>query len=275
MVTIEKTLLSVANQSYENIEHIIVDGNSKDNTIDICKSYSHISKILSEPDKGVYDAFNKGIKLATGDVIGFLNADDTFYNENSIQDIVDAFFNNETDIVYGNLDYLNEESKVISLEEEVEQNFVLKSPTKGKIYRGSNWNAYNRESLGSIPRSSENILFKDKSQENKIAFSSQTGRFNNRCESEKYAYPGPGKYTESNFQEKLLKNPSHSNKGYGGFISTTDRFDSLREYYEKYLPGPTDYKKDQLFIENKVKNSITKENFITFATRFMQSLCVG
>ena len=113
MVTIEKTLLSVANQSYEDIEHIIVDGNSKDNTIDICKSYSHISKILSEPDKGVYDAFNKGIKLATGDVIGFLNADDTFYNENSIQDIVDAFSNNETDIVYGNLDYVNEESKVI------------------------------------------------------------------------------------------------------------------------------------------------------------------
>ena len=113
MVTIEKTLLSVANQSYENIEHIIVDGNSKDNTIDICKSYSHISKILSEPDKGVYDAFNKGIKLAAGDVIGFLNADDTFYNENSIQDIVDAFSNNETDIVYGNLDYVNKEGKVI------------------------------------------------------------------------------------------------------------------------------------------------------------------
>lgn len=113
MVTIEKTLLSVANQSYENIEHIIVDGNSKDNTIDICKSYSHISKILSEPDKGVYDAFNKGIKLATGDVIGFLNADDTFNNENSIQDIVDAFSNNEIDIVYGNLDYVNEEGKVI------------------------------------------------------------------------------------------------------------------------------------------------------------------
>ena len=145
----------------------------------------------------------------------------------------------------------NEESKVISLEEEVEQNFCLKSPPKGKLYRGSNWNAYNRESLGSIPRSSENILFKDKSQENKIAFSSQTGRFNNRSESEKYAYPGPGKYTESNLQEKFAKNPSHSNKGYGGFISNTDRFDSLREYYEKYLPGPTDYKKDQLFIENK------------------------
>ena len=64
MVTIEKTLLSVANQSYENIEHIIVDGDSKDNTLDICKSFSHISKILSEPDKGVYDAFNKGIKIS-------------------------------------------------------------------------------------------------------------------------------------------------------------------------------------------------------------------
>ena len=109
-----------------NIEHIIVDGNSKDNTIDICKSYSHISKILSEPDKGVYDAFNKGIKLATGDVIGFLNADDTFYNENSIQDIVDAFSNNETDIVYGNLDYVNEESKVI-------RNWISKPYEKGLV----------------------------------------------------------------------------------------------------------------------------------------------
>ena len=113
--TIEKTLKSVVGQSYKNIEHLIIDGGSKDNTIDICKSYSHISKILSEPDKGVYDAFNKGIKLATGDVIGFLNADDTFYNENSIQDIVDAFSNNETDIVYGNLDYVNEEGKLLGI----------------------------------------------------------------------------------------------------------------------------------------------------------------
>ena len=124
--TIEKTLQSVANQSYENIEHIIVDGDSKDNTIDICNSYTHISKILSEPDKGVYDAFNKGIKVATGDVIGFLNADDTFYNENSIQDIVDAFSNNETDIVYGNLDYVNEESKVI-------RNWISRPYEKGLV----------------------------------------------------------------------------------------------------------------------------------------------
>ena len=111
--TIFNSLNSVFSQSYKNIEHIIVDGDSKDNTVKICKEFNHISKLISEPDKGVYDAFNKGIKLATGDVIGFLNADDTFYNENSIQDIVDAFSNNEIDIVYGNLDYVNEEGKVI------------------------------------------------------------------------------------------------------------------------------------------------------------------
>ena len=126
MVTIKKTLLSVANQSYKDIEHIIVDGNSKDNTIDICKSYLHISKIISEPDKGVYDAFNKGIKLATGDVIGFLNADDVFFNENSVQEIVNTFSNKEIDIVYGNLDYINKEGKVI-------RNWISRPYQKGLV----------------------------------------------------------------------------------------------------------------------------------------------
>ena len=111
--TIEKTLQSVANQSYKSIEHIIIDGGSKDNTLEICNSFSHISKIISEPDNGVYDAFNKGLELATGDVVGFLNADDVFFNENSVQEIVNAFSNNDTDIVYGNLDYVNKEGKVI------------------------------------------------------------------------------------------------------------------------------------------------------------------
>ena len=111
--TIEKTLQSVANQLYKNIEHIIVDGGSKDNTLEICNSFPHVSKIISEPDKGVYDAFNKGLKLATGDIIGFLNADDVFFNENSVQEIAKAFSENKTDIVYGNLDYINENGKVI------------------------------------------------------------------------------------------------------------------------------------------------------------------
>lgn len=111
--TIEKTLQSVAKQSYKNIEHIIVDGGSKDNTLEICNLFPHVLKIISEPDKGVYDAFNKGLKLVTGDVIGFLNADDVFYDSNSVLEIVNAFSIYETDIVYGNLDYVNEDGKEI------------------------------------------------------------------------------------------------------------------------------------------------------------------
>ena len=124
--TIEKTLISIVGQSYKNIEHIIVDGGSIDNTLDICKAFPHISKIISEPDKGVYDAFNKGLNLVTGDVIGFLNADDVFYNENSVQEIVSAFLKNDVDIVYGNLDYINEEGKVI-------RNWISKPYEKGLI----------------------------------------------------------------------------------------------------------------------------------------------
>jgi glycosyltransferase involved in cell wall biosynthesis len=124
--TIEKTLQSVANQSYKNIEHIIVDGGSKDNTIDICNSYTHISKIISEPDKGVYDAFNKGLKFAAGDAVGFLNADDVFYSEHSVQEIADAFLINETNIVYGNLDYVNEKGKIV-------RNWISRPYKKGLV----------------------------------------------------------------------------------------------------------------------------------------------
>ena len=122
--TLTRTLNSVFTQSYKDIEHIIIDGNSSDKTLEICKSYSHISKIISEPDNGVYDAFNKGLKLATGDVIGFLNADDIFYDNNSVKEIVNAFSNNETDIVYGNLNYVNEERKII-------RNWISKPYKKG------------------------------------------------------------------------------------------------------------------------------------------------
>lgn len=124
--TIEKTLKSVEVQSYKNIEHIIIDGGSKDNTLDICNSFTHISKIISEPDNGVYDAFNKGLKLASGDAIGFLNADDVFYSEHSVKEIVNAFLNNETDIVYGNLDYINKKGEVV-------RNWISKPYEKGLV----------------------------------------------------------------------------------------------------------------------------------------------
>ena len=122
--TIEKALNSVVNQSYKNIEHIIIDGDSKDNTLKICEKFSHIAKIISKPDKGIYDAFNKGLKLASGDIIGFLNADDVFFSEDSVKEITSAFIKNNTEIVYGNLDYVNENGKVI-------RNWISKPYKKG------------------------------------------------------------------------------------------------------------------------------------------------
>ena len=138
--TIEKTLKSIATQSFMNIEHIIVDGGSKDNTLEICNSFPHISKIISEPDNGVYDAFNKGLKVATGDVVGFLNSDDVFYNENSVQEIANAFLYNDVDIAYGNLDYINQENREHEVEEITENIFILVTHSKQILGSQEAWN---------------------------------------------------------------------------------------------------------------------------------------
>lgn len=109
--TIKDTLESVNAQTYPDIEHIIVDGASKDNTLDLVKKYGkRVSLIISEPDKGIYDAMNKGIKAATGDVIGILNSDDFFTSDNVISAIVFAFENNDIDAVYGDVHYVNPEN---------------------------------------------------------------------------------------------------------------------------------------------------------------------
>ena len=76
------------NQTYIDIEHIIIDGASKDNTLAIVAEYSHVAKVISEKDKGIYDAMNKGILAATGDVVGLLNSDDFFSTKNAIEEIV-------------------------------------------------------------------------------------------------------------------------------------------------------------------------------------------
>ena len=78
--TIKTTLNSVACQSWGDIEHIIINGQSTDKTLSIIKNYPHITKVISEKDRGIYDAMNKGILNATGDVIGFLNSDDWFFD---------------------------------------------------------------------------------------------------------------------------------------------------------------------------------------------------
>lgn len=101
---IESTILSVLNQTYPNIEYIIIDGGSTDGTLDIIKKYQdRISYWVSEPDKGIYDAMNKGTLKAAGEWLNFMNAGDTFYDQNVLEKV---FRNNnweDTDVIYGDV----------------------------------------------------------------------------------------------------------------------------------------------------------------------------
>jgi len=97
--TIEQTIKSVLEQQYKDLEYIIVDGGSTDGTMDIVKKYD-ITKVISEPDNGLYDAMNKGIAMATGDVIGIINSDD-WYEPDAFQVVAQKFSNNDVDILYG------------------------------------------------------------------------------------------------------------------------------------------------------------------------------
>ncbi len=107
--TIEQTVVSVINQSYQRFEHIIIDNCSSDSTLDIVKKLYHGNKkneklkIISEPDCGISDAFNKGIKISGGDVIGILNADDYYYDNSVLQKISDAFENENIIYTHGNI----------------------------------------------------------------------------------------------------------------------------------------------------------------------------
>ena len=101
--TLQDCIDSVANQSYKNIEHIVIDGNSKDDTLEIIQNNTFVSRYISEPDNGLYDAMNKGLKLASGDVIGILNSDDIYDNKDVISDVVNALGRYEalyTDLCY-------------------------------------------------------------------------------------------------------------------------------------------------------------------------------
>jgi len=106
--TIKRTIESVLSQKYKKIEYIIIDNDSKDGTANIINNYKDkISKIIIEKDYGIYDAMNKGIKSATGDLIGFLNADDIYINDNVITDIVEAVTIYNKDSVYADLIYVD------------------------------------------------------------------------------------------------------------------------------------------------------------------------
>lgn len=106
--TIEDTLISIRDQSYSSIELIVVDGGSTDNTLKILRKYSDlVSKVISEPDRGLYDAMNKGLSIANGEIIGFLNSDDYYPNNNVIGNVVREFSEYKVDAVYSNLNYVD------------------------------------------------------------------------------------------------------------------------------------------------------------------------
>lgn len=126
---IQKNINSVNKQSYENIEHIFVDGQSGDNTLEIIKENSfRDSKLISEKDRGIYDAMNKGVKISNGEIICFLNSDDIYSYDDVITEVVEFFVTRNVDLVYGNINYFDQQNKYIR---------AFKSPNKfNDVLRG-------------------------------------------------------------------------------------------------------------------------------------------
>lgn len=126
--TIEDTIKSVINQTYSNIEYIIIDGESKDNTLEIVNGYKdRVSKISIGKDDGIYFALNKGLSLATGDIIGFLHSDDFYFNDRVIENVVACFKKNKTESIYGDLVYVDS----------FDTNKMIRYWKSGKYRRGS------------------------------------------------------------------------------------------------------------------------------------------
>lgn len=106
--TIRDTIESVLSQDYDGIEYIVIDGGSTDGTVQIVKEYgSRIDVFVSEPDRGIYDAMNKGIRAATGDVIGTLNSDDVYADRHAVRTLVEAMSHAGTDAVFADLVYVD------------------------------------------------------------------------------------------------------------------------------------------------------------------------
>ncbi len=115
---LEDTINSVLGQTYSNIEHIIIDGNSRDKTVEIIKKHEkNIAYWISEPDKGLYDAMNKGLRAATGDFVWFVNAGDTIANTDTAANIV-ACIKENTDVLFGEVMIVDENRKALGTRSE-------------------------------------------------------------------------------------------------------------------------------------------------------------
>ena len=108
--SVRDTLACIAGQTHSDIEHIIVDGVSKDQTLDIVAQFPHVAKVVSEPDKGIYDAMNKGIQLTSGEIVGILNSDDVYQDSQVIEKVVKAFETEDIQAVYGDLVYVDDKN---------------------------------------------------------------------------------------------------------------------------------------------------------------------
>lgn len=131
--TISQAIESVLNQNYPNIEYLVIDGNSTDGTTEIIQSYrDKISQFVSESDKGMYDALNKGLRLATGDIIGLMHSDDEFYDATVVSQIVDAFQNNpSTEGVYGDGIYVSNDAEERIIRDRIGGAYSLKKVQSG------------------------------------------------------------------------------------------------------------------------------------------------
>lgn len=113
-LTIQHCMDTVAMQTYPHVEYIVIDGNSNDGTWElILKNKSQLHFLKSEPDLGIYDAINKGIKMATGDVVGLLHTDDYFADDEVLSDIANFFTEKNPDVLYADLDYVDQQDRVV------------------------------------------------------------------------------------------------------------------------------------------------------------------
>lgn len=191
--TISQTIESLLNQKFTDFEYIIIDGNSKDKTIEIIKSYSKIFeekgiryKYISEKDKGIYDAMNKGIKLSRGNLIGIINSDD-WYENDALENIMQIYKEKEPDIIYGLLRVIGENDKPEKIEGFYNTNGIGVHPTvfiKKEVY-----NKYGLFDLKYKLASDTELLMRLSKQNLKVEMIEKIiSNFRNTGESTKQAY---------------------------------------------------------------------------------------